>query len=220
MAEREQLEALKMLSELSAGATLAGYRIEAEIGRGGMGIVYRATQVTLDRTVALKLIAPEISRDERFRERFQHEARIAASIDHPNVLPIYEAGEADGVLFLSMRYVEGGDLGALLAQGPLAPERAVALVAQVAEALGAAHARGLIHRDVKPSNVLLEKREGREQPYLADFGLAKISASQSGLTKSGVFVGTLDYVSPEQIRGERLDARSDVYALGCLLHRP
>ncbi len=207
-----------MLSELSAGSTLAGYRIEAEVGRGGMGIVYRATQVTLERTVALKLIAPEISRDERFRERFQREARIAASIDHPNVLPIYEAGEAGGVLFLSMRYVEGGDLGALLAQGPLAPERAVALVAQVAEALGAAHARGLIHRDVKPSNVLLENREGREQPYLADFGLAKISASQSGLTKSGVFVGTLDYVSPEQIRGERLDARSDVYALGCLLH--
>ena len=205
--------------ELSAGATLAGYRIEAEVGRGGMGIVYRATQVTLDRTVALKLIAPEISRDERFRERFQREARIAASIDHPNVLPIYEAGEAEGVLFLSMRYVEGGDLGALLAQGPLAPERAVALVAQVADALGAAHARGLIHRDVKPSNVLLEKREGKEQPYLADFGLAKVSASQSGLTNSGVFEGTLDYVSPEQIRGERLDARSDVYALGCLLHQ-
>src|SRR5688572_8359343 len=178
---------------LSAGATLAGYRIEAEVGRGGMGVVYRATQVTLDRTVALKLIAPESSRDERFRERFQREARIAASIDHPNVLPIYEAGEADGLLFLSMRYVEGGDLGALLEQGPLAPDRAVALVAQVAEALAAAHARGLIHRDVKPSNVLLEEREGQEQPYLADFGLAQVSASQSGLTKSGVFVGTLDY---------------------------
>jgi len=203
---------------LAPGQQLAGYRIDAVAGRGGMGVVYRATQLALDRTVALKLIAPEVAEDSGFRERFQRESRIAASIEHPNVIPVHEAGEADGLLFISMRYVDGTDLRELLARGgPLDPIRAAGIVTQVANALDAAHARGLVHRDIKPANVLIASRGGVEHVYLTDFGLSKQSSSESGLTKTGQWVGTLDYVSPEQIEGRQVGIRTDVYALGCVL---
>ena len=198
------------------GSTFAGYRIEAEAGRGGMGIVYRATQVALGRPVALKLIAANFAGDRSFRERFKREWETAASIDHPNVIPVYEAGEAEEHLFIAMRYVEGLDLANLLAREPeLAPERAVRIIAQVAAALDAAHARGLVHRDVKPANVLIG---AEEHVYLTDFGLTK-HASQDALTKTGLFVGSVDYAAPEQIRGEAMDARTDVYSLGCVFYQ-
>ncbi|MDA0165279.1 serine/threonine-protein kinase [Solirubrobacter ginsenosidimutans] len=190
--------------------------MEAEAGRGGMGIVYRATQVALGRPVALKLIAANFAGDRSFRERFKREWETAASIDHPNVIPVYEAGEADEHLFIAMRYVEGLDLANLLAREPeLAPDRAVRIIAQVAAALDAAHARGLVHRDVKPANVLIG---AEEHVYLTDFGLTK-HASQDALTKTGLFVGSVDYAAPEQIRGEAMDARTDVYSLGCVLYQ-
>jgi serine/threonine-protein kinase len=198
------------------GSTFSGYRIEAEAGRGGMGIVYRATQVALGRPVALKLIAANFAGDRSFRERFKREWETAASIDHPNVIPVYEAGEADEHLFIAMRYVEGLDLANLIARDPeFDPERAVRIVAQVASALDAAHARGLVHRDVKPANVLIG---AEEHVYLTDFGLTK-HASQDALTKTGLFVGSVDYAAPEQIRGEAMDARTDVYSLGCVLYQ-
>jgi non-specific serine/threonine protein kinase len=208
---------VRTAAELDAGTLVAGYRIDELVGRGGMGVVYRATQLALNRPVALKLIAPELAREAGFRERFEREAKVAASLEHAHVLPVHEAGEAGGLLFLSMRYVEGRDLGSLLAdEGALAPARAATLVAQVAAALDAAHARGLVHRDVKPQNVLVERRDGGEHAYLCDFGLTR-AAGGSGLTATGGFLGTVDYAAPEQIRGEPVDGRSDVYALGCLL---
>jgi DNA-binding beta-propeller fold protein YncE len=200
-----------------AGSVVAGYRIEDVAGRGSMGVVYRATQLALQRPVALKLIATESAHDASFRERFKRESQLAASIDHPNVIPIYEAGEVDGSLFLAMRYVEGTDLGALIgAQGALDPAHAVRIVAQVAAGLSAAHALGLVHRDVKPANVLIAAGED-EHVYLADFGLTKHASSAQGLTQPGMFVGTLDYSAPEVIRGDGADPRADVYALGCVL---
>jgi DNA-binding beta-propeller fold protein YncE len=200
-----------------AGSVVAGYRIEDVAGRGSMGVVYRATQLALQRPVALKLIATESAHDASFRERFKRESQLAASIDHPNVIPIYEAGEVDGSLFLAMRYVEGTDLGALIAaQGALEPAHAVRIVAQVAAGLSAAHALGLVHRDVKPANVLIAAGED-EHVYLADFGLTKHASSAQGLTQPGMFVGTLDYSAPEVIRGDGADPRADVYALGCVL---
>ena len=203
------------MSELTEGDVFADHRIEALAGRGGMGVVYRATQLALDRTVALKLIAPDLAQDESFRERFVRESRAAASIEHPNVIPIYHAGERDGQLFIVMRYVEGEDLRARVrAAGRLEPADAARIVAQVGGALDAAHARGLVHRDVKPANVLLG---AGDHSYLTDFGLTKRVASESGTTQAGGWVGTLGYVAPEQIRGERVDARADVYALGCVL---
>jgi hypothetical protein len=204
------------MSALEPGSQLAGYRIEGIAGGGGMGVVYRATQAALDRTVALKVIAPGLAEDDEFRTRFKRESRLAASIEHQNVIPIYEAGEADGVLFLSMRYVEGTDLRSLLdREGSLEPHRATRIVAQVAEALDAAHGAGLVHRDVKPGNILIAPGE---HVYLTDFGLTKRAASQSALTKTGALVGTIDYVAPEQVEGFRVDARSDVYALACVLY--
>ncbi len=185
-------------------------------GRGGMGVVYRALQLDLDRTVALKLIAPTLALDDAFRERFVRESRAAAAIDHPNVVPVFSAGEHDGRLFLAMRYVEGQDLRSVVqALGPLDPERAARVVAQVAGALDAAHARGLVHRDVKPANVLLA---ADDHAYLTDFGLTK-RLSEASVTGSGRWVGTLGYVAPEQIRADvPVDARADVYALGCVLY--
>jgi serine/threonine-protein kinase len=207
------------MTELVTGALFAGYRIEAEAGRGGMGVVYRATHLGLDRPVALKLIATDLAGDEGFRARFQREAQLAASIDHPNVLPIYEAGESDGQLFLAMRFVQGTDLKLLINEaGRLDPARAVRIVGQVAAALDAAHARGLVHRDVKPANVMVDGNPDGEHAYLTDFGLTKRMVSDAGLTRTGTFVGTLDYVAPEQIRGEKADARSDVYALACVAY--
>ncbi|MEA2438694.1 MAG: hypothetical protein QOH76_118 [Thermoleophilaceae bacterium] len=209
-----------MGGELVPGTELAGYRIDAVAGRGGMGVVYRATQLALSRTVALKVIAPQYANDPGFRARFKRESLVAASIEHPNVIAIHDAREEQGLLFLTMRYVEGTDLRAAIArQGRLEPGRAARIVAAVASALDAAHAVGLVHRDVKPANVLLASARGEEQVYLTDFGLTKQSSSESGVTKTGVFVGTLDYVSPEQLRGGPVDARTDVYSLGCVLYQ-
>ena len=204
---------------LAPGTTVAGYQVETLIGRGGMGAVYRAREEGLGRKVALKVIAPELAQDERFRERFLRESRIAASLDHPHVIPIYQAGEEDGLLFLAMRYVEGYDLAKLVAEeGALEPRRALELLGQIAEALDAAHEKGLVHRDVKPSNVLIAEAAGREHCYLGDFGLTKRTGSLSGVTAAGEIVGTLEYVAPEQITGDPLDERSDVYSLGCVLY--
>ncbi len=207
-------------TELSDGDEFAGYRIERRLGRGGMGILYLALEPGLDRRVALKLIAPEAAAEEVFARRFAEESRIAASIEHPNVVPIYAAGAEGGVPFIAMRYVAGSDLSQRIArEGRLAPERAVALIAQVANGLDAIHAAGLVHRDVKPANVLLSGGEGADHAYITDFGVARNVATQSGLTQTGRFVGTLDYVAPEQISGGAIDARVDVYALGCLLFK-
>jgi hypothetical protein len=207
-------------SELAEGDDFAGYRIERRLGRGGMGILYLAIEPGLERRVALKLIAPEAAADEVFAKRFAEESRIAASIEHPNVVPIYAAGAEGGVPFIAMRYVAGSDLSRRIArEGRLRPEAAVSLVAQVANGLDAIHAAGLVHRDVKPANVLLSGAEGAEHAYITDFGVARNVATESGLTQTGRFVGTLDYVAPEQISGGGFDARADVYALGCLLFK-
>jgi YVTN family beta-propeller protein len=204
---------------LTTGSVLGDFRIEGELGRGGMGVVYRATQVSLGRQVALKVIASGLADQEGFRERFVRESRLAASLDHPNVIPVYAAGEHEGVLYIAMRYVEGTDLRALIRKdGRLDPLRAAGVIAQIASALDAAHERGLVHRDVKPANVLVAARGGGEHVYLTDFGLTKRSASETSLTGAGEWVGTLDYVAPEQVRGDVVDARADVYALGCVLH--
>src|SRR3954452_3484488 len=201
--------------ELLPGDQFAGCRIDAVAGRGGMGVVYQATQLNLGRPVALKLIAPDHATDRGFRERFQRESRLAASIDHPNVVPVYEAGEMDGQLYLVMRWVRGTDLHALLRRETrLDPEQAASIAAQVAAGLDAAHANGLVHRDVKPANVLLTG----EHAYLSDFGLSRLEASDTRLTDSGQWLGSVDYCSPEQLRGARTDARADVYPLACVLH--
>jgi DNA-binding beta-propeller fold protein YncE len=203
-----------MSPTVEPGTTFAGYRIESPIGRGGMGVVYLATDLSLERPVALKLVAPEYAQDERFRRRFLKEPRLAAALDHPNVVPIYEAREHDGQLYLAMRYVPGSNFKTLLErEGVLEPGRALAILAQVADALDAAHRRGLVHRDVKPANVLLDE-EGHA--YLTDFGITKQVGSDS--TQTGEIVGTLDYLAPEQIRSEPVDGRTDEYALGCVLY--
>src|SRR6188472_4464875 len=203
-----------VVTDVLEGAHIAGCRIEAVAGRGGMGIVYRATQLSLGRPVALKLIAPEHAADAGFRERFQRESRMAAAIDHPNVIPVYEAGEEDGRLYLVMRWVAGTDLHRLLrAEGRIEPERAAAIVNQVAGALDAAHTAGLFHRDVKPANVLLSG----DHAYLADFGLTRFAGADT-LTTAGHFLGTVDYMAPEQFHPGPNDARADVYALACVLY--
>jgi CHASE2 domain-containing sensor protein len=199
-------------------AIVAGYRIDQVVGRGGMGVVYRASQLALGRAVAIKLITPGRAEDPSFRERFKSESRIAASIEHANVIPVYEAGEDDGLLFIAMRLVDGLDLAQLLRrQGPLDPTRAAHMVAGLAGALDAAHARGLVHRDVKPANVLVTSEEP-EHVYLTDFGVAKRLGEGSEVTGAGQWVGTLDYLAPEQIRGESIAAAADVYALTGLLY--
>ena len=206
------------MAEISIGSVLAGYRIEGLAGEGGMGRVYRATQMGLSRQVALKLIMPELATEPDFRTRFERESRLTASIEHPNVIPVYEAGDAEGQLFIAMRWVEGTDLrSVILTEGRLEAERAIGIVEQVAAALDAAHSGGLVHRDVKPANVMLTTAHGQEHVYLTDFGLTKRAGSGTALTRTGAFVGTPDYMPPEQIKGERADARTDVYALGCLL---
>jgi len=205
---------------LQAGTVFAGHRIDELIGRGGMGVVYRATQLALERTVALKLVAPELAVDEGFRERFKRESRLAASIDHPHVITIFEAGESEGQLYVTMRFVDGTDLDELLArEGALPPSRAAAIVAQVASALDAAHAHGLVHRDIKPANVLLGPTGAGDHAFLTDFGLTKRVEATERLTQTGQWIGTLDYAAPEQIAGQGVDARTDIYALGCLLFK-
>ncbi len=203
------------VAELAPGDLFAGHRIEAVAGRGGMGVVYRATQLDLERPVALKLIAAHLAEDPDFRERFMRESRLAASIDHPHVIPIYYAGSENQALYLAMRYVDGEDLRFLVRrEGYLHPDRAARIVDQLGGALDAAHAKGLVHRDVKPANVLLTTDD---HAYLTDFGLTKRLMETSALSRSGQWVGTLGYVAPEQIRGQRVDARTDVFALGCVL---
>ncbi|MBV8988052.1 MAG: protein kinase [Solirubrobacterales bacterium] len=202
--------------QLERGSVVGGYRIDELISRGGMGVVYRATNVALNRIYALKLLAPELADDDQFRERFKREIRIAASLHHSHVVEIHYAGEHEGLLFLVMDFVYGTDLNKLLRKsGALEPDRAVELLTQLASALDAAHRKGLVHRDVKPANVLITVRDGEEHAYLTDFGLAKRSDTVGALTKQGVVVGTVDYMSPEQVTGGATDARTDIYALGC-----
>ncbi len=199
--------------EPAIGSTLAGYRLDALIARGGMGVVYRATHLALDRPVALKVIARHLGSDESFRDRFLRESRLAARLEHPNVVPVYDAREEDGELIVAMRLVGGGDLKRRIAAGPLDPAEAVDLLAQVADALDSAHAAGIVHRDVKPHNILLEG----DHAYLTDFGLAK-ALGDSGVVSGASIVGTVEYMSPEQWRGQDVGPAADVYSLGCVLY--
>jgi DNA-binding beta-propeller fold protein YncE len=198
------------------GSDFLGYRIEELIGRGGMGVVYRAYDLRLKRPVALKLVAPSLARDEQFRERFARESELVMSLEHPNVVPIYDAGDVDGRVYLAMRLVDGTDLRTLLrAEGALAPDRAIVICRQIAAALDAAHSRGLVHRDVKPSNVLLDSSG---HVYLADFGLTRTLDDEGSGTGDDRAVGTPAYLAPEQLEGRPADGRADVYSLGCVLY--
>ena len=207
------------MSLLAPGAVLADFKVEDVVGRGGMGVVYQAVQLSLDRPVALKLIAPHLTGDEGFRERFVKESRLSASLDHPHIVPVYAAGEEDGIPYIAMRFVQGANLKTTIASsGCLDPARAVRLVQQIASALDSAHANGLVHRDVKPANVLISEEGGGEHAYLTDFGVTKRRTSTETPTETGEWVGTLDYVAPEQLRGELVDGRADTYSLGCMLY--
>jgi serine/threonine protein kinase len=199
------------------GSRIAGYRLEEEIGAGGMAVVFRARDDRLDRLVALKLLTPWLAADEDFRHRFLRESRAAAAVDDPHIIPVYEAGEAGGVLYLAMRYVSGGDIRSRLRRdGPFTAARAAAVLSPVASALDAAHGAGLVHRDVKPANVLVDSRSGRpDHVYLSDFGLAKTRSASVQLTRTGLNLGTVAYMAPEQIEGREVDGRADQYALAC-----
>ncbi len=207
------------LVDFVAGSQIASYQVAEEIGRGGMAVVYRAHDVRLDRWVALKVLAPEFAQDDAFRQRFIRESRAAAAVDHPNIIPIFDAGEARGVLFIAMRYVRGQDVHSLVHRtGPLPPERAVSVISQVASALDAAHALGLVHRDVKPANMLLGRPAAGRTPdhvYLSDFGISKQAQATTNLTLTGQVLGTLNYLAPEQIEGRHVDGRADAYSLAC-----
>jgi predicted Ser/Thr protein kinase len=200
---------------LDKGVNVSGYRIDGVLGVGGMGVVYEATQLSLERTVALKLISSELGSDDAFRERFRREGQIQAAIDHPHIVPVYEAGESDYGLFIAMRLIRGRNLKDLIVGNELTPQRTTHLLTQVAEALDSAHEVGLIHRDIKPYNILVDDR--RDHAYLADFGVTK-ARSRPNLTKTGQMVGTLDYMAPEQIRGQSATEQTDIYALGCVLY--
>ena len=201
------------------GSRLAGYRLDEQIGRGGMAVVYRAYDIRLERPVAIKVLSPELARDEAFRQRFIRESRTAAAVDHPNIIPIFEAGEANGVLFIAMRFVHGPNVQELVdTEGAMSASRACHIITQVAAGLEAAHSHGLVHRDVKPGNMLLDMAGGGDYPghaYLSDFGLSKRALSVSALTSTGQFLGTLDYVAPEQIEARAVNGRADEYALAC-----
>jgi len=199
------------------GSTVAGYRIESRIGRGGMSRVYCAEHLRLGRRDALKLLSLELMKDGTFRERFEREWRVAAGIEHPNIIPVFDAGESDGHFYIAMRFVETTDLRALLErEGQLEPSRAAHIISQTASALDAAHDRGLVHRDIKPGNILIT---AGDHVFLSDFGLAKRTAADKDLTRTGYFVGTVDYAAPEQIQGSAtLDSRTDVYGLGCVAY--
>ena len=205
--------------DLRVGETFAGYRIERPLGRGGTSVVYLAEDLGLHRRVALKVLTQAFAETPGAHDRFVRESQLAASIDHPNVIPIYEAGDVQGRLFIAMRYVEGSDLRTLLqSEGPMDAERVLRIVRQLAGALDAAHARGLVHRDVKPGNVLLTTAEGTgsEHVYLSDFGVTRAAADMA-ITGTGRFVGTVEYAAPEQFEGGDLTPRTDVYSLGCVL---
>ncbi len=207
------LELVRVKLDQRIGTELGGYRILEQLGRGGTSVVYRAEHVRLGRQAALKLLSPGLG-DLDFTDRFLRESRLAASLDHPSIVPVYDAGEEEGLLYIAMAYVEGTDLKALVTQeGPLPLRRALGIAGQVASALDAAHERGLVHRDVKPANILVSPDD---RAYLSDFGAVKELAS-GGMTRTGSFVGTIEYCAPEQIEGGAVDARTDVYALGCVL---
>ena len=208
------------LTQLGPGSRVAGYLLEQRVGAGGMAAVFRARDERLGRVVALKLLASGLPDDGRFRERFVREARAVAAVDHPHIIPVYEAGEADGIPFIAMRFVAGGDLRTVVDRGGgLPPARAAAFLSAVASALDAAHAAGLVHRDVKPANMLVDAGPGRpEHVYLSDFGLARGMLSSSGLTMAGQFLGTPEYAAPEQINGRAVDGRADQYGLACVAY--
>src|SRR5213082_980453 len=214
MESARTLELVRVKLDQRIGTELGGYRILEQLGRGGTSVVYRAEHVRLGRGAALKLLSPGLG-DADFGDRFLRESRLAASLDHPNIVPVYDAGEDDGLLWIAMACVEGTDLKTLIAdEGRLPVRRALSIVAQIASALDAAHARGLVHRDVKPANILVGPGD---RAYLSDFGAVK-ELSSAGLTRTGAFVGTIEYCAPEQIEGGEVDARTDVYALGCVLY--
>jgi serine/threonine protein kinase len=216
--ERIMAEGSGSMGPLASGSRLAGYRLEAQIGAGGMAVVFSAIDERLSRRVALKVLTPDLADDAEFRERFMRESRVAAAVEDPHIIPVYEAGEADGTLFIAMRFVSGGDLRSIMQrEGPMTPVRAAAFISPVASALGAAHRAGLVHRDVKPGNVLVDTQPGRpDHVYLSDFGLSKSVVSTTGLTTAGHFLGTPAFAAPEQIAGEKVDGRADQYALACL----
>lgn len=204
------------------GAEFAGYRLESVIARGGMSTVFLSESLRLARKVAVKVLAQDLAEDDTFRERFVRESLIAASLDHPNVIPIYDAGEFESLLYIAMRYVQGPQLKSVIrTSGPLPSVRLLPIMSQVGGALDAAHARGLIHRDVKPGNILVDEIGGQQPSdhiYLCDFGLTKQASSHTGLTQTGQFMGTIDYIAPEQIEGKDVDARTDIYSFGCVLY--
>ncbi len=211
--ERGDIDLLPRLVDLPAGTRVGGYELESVAGRGGMGIVFCARHVHLDRRVALKLLLPELASDDSFRDGFLRESRIAASLEHPHVIPVYDAGEADGLLYIAMKFLEGSDFATVLERdGRLEAERTLGLLEGVAEGLDAAHALGLVHRDLKPANILCDT----ERFYVTDFGLTRAAGGRRFLRDE--FAGTIDYVAPEQIEGRPLDSRADVYALGCVLY--
>ena len=205
---------------LVPGSSVAGYRLESSIGTGGSAVVFRARDEQLDRTVALKVLTPELGEDAEFRERFIRESRAAAAVDHPHIIPVYAAGEADGMLYIAMRFVAGGDLHSVLdREGPLSANRTASFISPVASALDAAHAARLVHRDVKPANILVDTSPGRpDHPYLSDFGITKDALSSVTLTGTGQFVGTPDYCAPEQIAGKQVNVQTDQYALACVTY--
>jgi serine/threonine protein kinase len=208
-----------MMARLVPGSQLAGYVIEEQVGAGGMAVVFRARDGMLGRLAALKILSPALAADQEFRARFLSESRAVASVEESHIIPVYGAGEVDGVLYIATKFVSGGDLSDVLqrAGGALEPRRAVAFIEQVASALDAAHAAGLVHRDVKPGNILVDVAPGRgEHAYLSDFGLSKGAMATSGLTATGTFLGTPDYSAPEQIRGLPVDGRADQYSLACM----
>jgi serine/threonine-protein kinase len=201
---------------LAPGTTIAGYEIESVVGSGGIGMLYRARQLRLDRPVAFKLVEPDMAADPLVRERLRREARTVAALDHPNVVPLYEAGEVDGAVYIVTRWIDGTELGALIRRdSPVRPRRAARLAAQIASALEVAHEKGLIHRDVKPSNAIVTSED---HVYITDFGLTKRSGSLSGFTAAGQMLGTVDYAAPEQIEGGEAGPRGDVYGLACVLY--
>jgi serine/threonine protein kinase len=207
------------MTALGPGSKFGPYQLESVLGRGGMSVVYLAEDTRLGRRVAIKLLSTELAEDEAFRTRFVRESQLAAGLEHPNIVPVYEAGETDDQLYIAMRYVRGTDLRQLMVrEAPMDPDRAILLLRPVGSALDVAHRRGLVHRDVKPANILVATDEGEEHVYLSDFGLTKHTASHSGLTKTGQFMGTVDYVAPEQIQGHEVDGRTDGYSLACVLY--
>jgi hypothetical protein len=204
------------------GDEFAGYRVRSVLGRGGMSVVYQAENLRLSSVIALKVLAPELAADDVFRARFLEESRIAASLNHPNVIPIYDMGSHGDLLYIAMRYVSGTDMRQMIKKrGRIVPASGLFLVGQAARALDAAHRRGLVHRDVKPGNLLIERGGDEADPdhlYLADFGITRHAVSRSGLTSTGQFLGTIDYVAPEQIRGAPVTGLADQYSLGCVLY--